>query len=322
MSKKAKKWSIGIILLSLIIFIGFKMFGTTNNAIKINYVEHIVSKGNISIQILSTGIIQPQNKVEIKPPIAGRVEKVLVKEGDRVKKGQIIAWMSSTERAAMLDAASSKGIKELREWEEMYRATPILAAIDGTIIQKNIESGQTFTTADPILVMSDRLTVKAQVDETDISKIKLKEKALITLDAYPEHRIDAIVDQIAFDATTINNVTTYIVDVLPKKTPDYMRSGMTANVVFDVESRKDIVVVPTEAIKTEGDKNTVLMKKIEDNETIVEREVILGISDGKKSEILNGLNVGDKIMLQEFKISTKTKTGTNPFAPSRPGRGR
>lgn len=307
---------VGITLAAAIIVgvVGFKILNSRQAEEAPTYNEYIVKKGNLKIQILSTGIVQPENKVEIKAPIAGRLEKVLVQEGTRVKKGQILAWMSSTERAAMLDAASAKGPQELKDWEEMYRATPILAAIDGMIIQKNYEAGQTFTTADAILVMSDRLTVKAQVDETDIAKIKLKQKAEITLDAYPEETIDATVDQIAYDAKTVNNVTTYIVDVLPNKTPIYMRSGMTANVTFDVDSRSNILLVPTEAIKVEDVTSAVLLPNLNNPEKPIEHEVEIGLSDGKKTEILSGLNENDKILVQSFKVKEK-KTGGNPFSP-------
>lgn len=310
----AKKWVISLLLLLVLAAAGYKIFINKSDTNEMTFVEYTVELGDLEIQILSTGVVQPENKVEIKPPIAGRVEKVLVREGAKVKKGQILAWMSSTERAAMLDAASAKGPQELKEWEEMYRATPILAAINGTIIQKNIESGQTFTTADAILVMSDRLTVKAQVDETDIAKIKVKQNALITLDAYPEKKIQAQVDLIAYDATTVNNVTTYIVDVLPKEPPEYMRSGMTANVVFVVDSKRDVLVVPTEAIKSDGKKNMVSMKGA-DSKQRLEREVQLGISDGKKTEIVAGLQAGEKILVQEFKIKGQKSSGANPFSP-------
>src|SRR3954471_4307740 len=64
-----------------------------------------VQRGRIEVTVTATGIVQPENRVEIKPPISGRVESVLANEGDRVPKGKILAWMSSTERAALLDAA-------------------------------------------------------------------------------------------------------------------------------------------------------------------------------------------------------------------------
>jgi macrolide-specific efflux system membrane fusion protein len=321
MSGKVKLRATILIVVLILVIGGFKMFKSSSSEGKPVYTDYIVQKGNLKIKILSTGIIQPENKVEIKPPIAGRIEKVLVSEGTKVKKGQILAWMSSTERAAMLDAASSKGAQELKDWEEMYRATPILAAINGTIIQKNVESGQTFTTADAILVMSDRLTVKAQVDETDIAKIKLKQKARITLDAYPDERIDAVVDQIAYDAKAVNNVTTYIVDVLPESAPAYMRSGMTANVTFEVDSRNDILIVPTEAIKNEDSKTSVLMKNPNDEDKPLERVIEIGLSDGKRTEILSGLNPGDKILIQEIKFKNKKGGAANPFSPMGGGRG-
>ncbi|MDO9182711.1 MAG: efflux RND transporter periplasmic adaptor subunit [Bacteriovorax sp.] len=312
-----KKIAIALLLLLLTGFITFKLLKNKTESV-LNYSEYTVKKGNIKIQILSTGVVQPENKVEIKPPIAGRIEKVLVMEGARVKKGQILAWMSSTERAAMLDAASSGGPAEVKEWEAMYKATPILAAINGTIIQKNVESGQTFTTQDALLVMSDRLTVKAQVDETDIAQIKLKQSAKIILDAYPEETVNALVDQIAYDAKTVNNVTTYIVDVLPEIAPAYMRSGMTANVTFDVQNKKDIIVIPTEAIKNNDGKSLVLIpnpQNPKDKEKPIEREVQLGLTDGKKTEILSGVNEGDIILIQQFKISDKKSGSSSPFSP-------
>jgi macrolide-specific efflux system membrane fusion protein len=314
-----------IILLGVGGFFGFKSYKGKSNSAYASMTEIPVSRDTINVQILSTGIIQPENKVEIKPPIAGRVEKVLVSEGVKVRKGQILAWMSSTERAALLDAATSRGAKELKEWEEMYRATPILAPINGMIIQKNVESGQTFTTQDPILVMSDRLTVKAQVDETDIAQIKLKQKAKISLDAYPKQDIEATVDQIAFDSKTVNNVTTYIVDVLPENPPVYMRSGMTANVVFHITHKDNVMVVPAESIKNSEGKNFVLVANLEDKNSPKLTAVEVGISDGKKTEIISGLADNDKILVQEFKLQEGKTGGGSPFSPMggprRPGGG-
>ena len=291
------------------------------------YREHRAGKGEIAVTILSTGTVQPENRVEIKPPIAGRVEKVLVDEGRYVRKGEVLAWMSSTERAALLDAASARGPEELKQWEEMYRPTPILAPINGRIIHRNVESGQTFATSDAIFVMSDRLTVKAQVDETDIAQIRLRQKGVITLDAYPREKIPATVDQIAFEAKTVNNVTTYIVDVLPEKTPETMRSGMTANVSFDVDSRKDVLVVPAEALKMEKGRTTVLVPGKAPGpqyKDAAEKEIRTGINDGKKYEVLSGLSEGDVILAPEIRLPTdKAGSGAaSPFSPMRPGMGR
>ncbi len=65
--------------------------------------------GSIKTFISSTATVLPKNRLEIKPSVNGRIEKILVREGDKVKIGQILAWMSSTERAALLDAARGQG---------------------------------------------------------------------------------------------------------------------------------------------------------------------------------------------------------------------
>lgn len=278
---------------------------------KVSYEEILVEKGDISLLILSNGTVQPENRLEIKPPVPGRVEQVLVQEGEKVTKGQILAWMSSNERAALIDAARSQGKKELKRWEQLFRPTPVIAPIDGTIILRNVEEGQSFTTTEPIMVMSDRLTVKAQVDETDMAFIKLKQDAEIILDAYSSAKIEATVDEIAFEAKTINNVTTYVVDVLPKITPDFMRSGMTANVTFFIETKTGVTLIPTEAIKMDQEAPTVLIRDLEGN--IADKKIQLGISDGKKTEVIGGLKPGD-LVLKEKKVSKSSNT-SNPFSP-------
>lgn len=276
------------------------------------YREIQVKRDDISTTILATGTVQPENRLEIKPPIAGRTEQVLVEEGNRVRKGQILAWISSTERAALLDAARSEGPAEVERWSKLYRPTPVVAPIPGMIIARNVESGQTFASTDAILVMSDRLTVKAQVDETDIAQIKLKQSAEIVLDAYPDKHIPAKVDQIAFDAKTVNNVTTYSVDVLPDQTPDFMRSGMTANVTFLVDSHLQALLVPSDTLKQEAGATTVLVP--DPSGQPVTRTVQVGLSDGKRTEITSGLKEGDTVLAPVFQLKEK-KQSSNPFSP-------
>jgi len=244
------------------------------------------------------------------------VETVLTDEGQVVKKGQILAWMSSTERAALLDAARAKGPEELQHWEELYRATPILAPINGSIILRNVEAGQTFTGQDSVFVMSDRLTINAQVDETDIAQIKPKQKAEIVLDAYPGQAMAAQVNKIAYDAKTVNNVTTYIVDVLPERTPAFLRSGMTANVTFYVAEKHDVIVLPSEAIKTEDGAFYVLVKSPQPGGKSEKRRIETGINDGKRTEIVAGVTEADTVLIAQLKGKTGQSAGqSNPFSP-------
>jgi macrolide-specific efflux system membrane fusion protein len=308
---RSKKIYIIISAFAIICTVAAYLFFTKKNSANISYNENKVELGNIYIKILATGTVQPENRIEIKPPIPGRVEKVLIEEGDVVRRGQILAWMSSTERAALLDAARAKGAAELKKWEEIYPATPIISPLKGTIVLKNVEEGETFTSSDSLMSMSDRLTVKAQVDETDIATIQLKQEAEITLDAYPNEKILGHVDRIAFDATTVSNVTTYIVDVLPKSVPDFMRSGMTANVSFTVNSRENVLLIPSNAVKVKDGRAFVLLRKdVKD----FEQEVVTGITNGKQIEITSGLSEGDIVLSEQIKLE---KTGSNPLSMGR-----
>jgi macrolide-specific efflux system membrane fusion protein len=299
-----------IIILIIIVGAGLIYFLMNRKDSKSEVRESVIKKGQITTKILSTGTVQPENRLQIKSPVGGRVDRVIVNEGDRVKKGQILAWLSSSERAALIDAARSQGGEEVKKWEELYKATPLVAPISGMIIQRNVEPGQTFTTNDAVLVMSDRLTIKAQVDETDLAQIHLKQKAEITLDAYPDKFLAAVVDQIAFEAKTVNNVTTYVIDVLPNETIDYMRSGMTANVTFIGKTKENILLIPNEFIKYENGKPMALIKTESKNQF---REIQLGLSDGKSSEVTSGLDLDDTVVIVLNKKDSKL--GASPFSP-------
>jgi len=91
--------------------------------------------------------------------------------------------------------------------------------VDGEVIVSKDYSGQTITTADVVIVLSDHLIVQAQVDETDIGKIKLGQEVKLTLDAYPQIKITGKVNHIYYESLIVNNVTIYQVDILPDSVP-------------------------------------------------------------------------------------------------------
>lgn len=273
-----------------------------------------VERGDLQVTVVSTGVVQPQNRLEIKPPIAGRVEEVLVREGDQLKKGQVLAWMSSTERAALLDAAQAQGPESVKKWEQVYRPAPLLAPLDGTLIQRAVEPGQTVTATDAVLILSDRLIVKAQVDETDVGQVRLGQEAAVVLDSYPGQEIPAKVDHIAYEAKTVNNVTIYEVDVLPQSVPDFMRSGMTATVTFRVESREGTLLVPAAAVAGEKGRRTVQASARPGGRPSV-RNVETGLSDGRNTEILSGLEEGETVWVKGMGRLPPKKQQFSPFSP-------
>ena len=74
-----------------------------------SYKPIAVTRDNIQLTVLATGNVQPNNELAVFPAIAGRIEKILIKEGDTVKKGQTLMILSSTERATLLDEAEAQG---------------------------------------------------------------------------------------------------------------------------------------------------------------------------------------------------------------------
>lgn len=310
-----KKW---ILLLVVLLALGGGVFlYVKNSAPETTYSEIPLKRGHLIKYVDASALVSPQNRLEIKPPVAGRIEEVLVREGDVVKKGKVIAWISSNERAALLDSVRTQGSSEIKKWEDLYKPTPVIAPINGTIILRNVEAGQSFANTDAIFVMADRLTVKAQVDETDIAQIKKGQKARIVLDAYQNDPVMGEVVHIAYDATVTNNVTTYEVDVLPDQTPEFMRSGMTSNVSIEILNKDNVLQVPMISLITDEQGNGVLIKN-NGKPSFVAVEV--GVDDGKNVEILSGLEDSDIVLMKDV-IKKSPSTSKNPFFSGPPGRG-
>lgn len=273
--------------------------------------------GSIKTFISTTGTVQPQNRLEIKPPISGRIEEIKVLEGQAVKAGQILAWMSSTERAALLDAARAQGEESLTYWQQAYRPTPLIAPLDGEVIVRAVEPGQTVTSSDAVIVLSDRLIVKAQVDETDIGRVRLGQTAIISLDAYPQVKAEAGVDHISYESKIVNNVTIYEVDILPQAVPAVFRSGMSANVDIIEKSKENVLLIPLEAVRQDKDENYVLLSQGIGRKPL-ERKVKLGVADEQNVEVISGLAPNDRIVVkaQKYLLSKNNKLTSSPFMPS------
>jgi macrolide-specific efflux system membrane fusion protein len=263
----------------------------------------------------STGQVSPDNRLGVKSPVAGRIEQLLVKEGDPVKKDQMIAWISSTERATMLDTARAKSEEDLRYWENMYKASPLVAPMAGTVIDRAFEPGQTISANDAVVVIADQLIVVGQVDETDIGSVFTGQSVSVQLDAYPDTVFSGSVRNIAYDSRMISNVTMYEVDVLPDNLPDFARSGMTATLTFLVAEHKNVPAVPTAAL--EYRKGKAFVRLPAKNGSVPEaKPVKTGLSENSFTEIIQGLDAGDEVLIPQ--IVRKASNGeSNPFMPGR-----
>jgi len=313
MNKKTKLYLIipGLLIIALFIAIKIKPKADSGEITK----EISPVTGSIQSVISVTGTVLPKNRLEVRPPVNGRVESILVKEGEKVKIGQILAWMSSTERAALLDAARSESDEKLKYWQEVYKPIALVAPIDGEVIVATTQPGQAVTTSDAVVVLSDHLIVRAQVDETDIGKIKLDQNVTLSLDAYPDTKINSGIEHMYYESKTVNNVTIYEFDLAPDSIPSFFRSGMNASVDFIEESKENTLILPLEAVHREKDKVFVLIKQNAGLDP-VRRDVKLGSSDDKNVEILSGIDSNDRIIVKSTKYALPTTdNGSNPFMP-------
>ena len=135
--------------------------------------------------------------------------------------------------------------KEHQRWLNIYKPTPIVAPMDGFIIAREKEPGQTVTTANTILIMADDFMVYADIDETNLSRIKIGLKLRMYLDAYPDERFEGVVEHIDHEATEINNVITYNIQINPLEKPKVFRSGMSVVITITTESKKDAMSIPS-----------------------------------------------------------------------------
>lgn len=164
-----------------------------------------------------------------------------------------------------------------------------------------------------------RLSMKAAVDQADISKVSTDQSATITLDAVPGKEFHGKVISIDPIPTTSQNVVTYGVNISMDKLDEGVRLGMTANISIDLGKKDGVMVVPNIAVHTQGTNKTVT-KMIDGQETPVTVET--GVSDSNNTEIISGLSIGDAVVIQSYQSTTgqsSNSRGSNPFSGS--GRG-
>ena len=270
-----------------------------------------VERGPLRITLRESAVIQPEHRLTVTPPIPGRIDAINVANGAAVKQGQVLAWISSTDRAALMDAARAAGGKEVNFWEDIYKPAPLIAPLDGHIISTAVVPGQVVVAAQTVFTMSDHLIVQASMDETDLNHVWLGQSTEITFDSFPDAHLTGTVHEIAYDATTINNVTTYLVNIYLDSTPAYVRSGLSANVFLLISDRKEVLRIPTDSITPEG---AVLLAGGQDQPP-VSQKIQVGLTDGPWTEVLSGLNEGDWIVRRAFAVTEAEKSGFS-FIPS------
>jgi len=135
------------------------------------------------------------------------------------------------------------------------RYTTITSPIDGIVISRNVDKGQTVAaslSAPTIYVIADdmkKVQVQASVAEADIGRITEGMNVSFTVDAHRTERFRGKVSQIRLSPTTLQNVVTYTVMIGAENIQNKLLPGMTANVSFDIAQYRDILKIPNAALR-------------------------------------------------------------------------
>ena len=240
---------------------------------------------------------------------SGRIEQLFVKEGDWVKKGDKILSLSSGDLDDQIKSADL-GIKEaelnLKTQKDQMDQYTIKAPISGEVITKNKKQGDTIdpaidTQAGPMAIIYDltNLTFEMNIDELQMSSIKVGQKVSIHTDNFPEAAFEGVVEKISLKGITNNSVTSYPVTV---KMDEYgnLLPGMNVTARIILEEADNVLTVPSSALQR-GDLVYVQTEGAapEEGSGIPEGfqavPVEVGLNDGSNVEIKSGLKEGDTV---------------------------
>ena len=197
----------------------------------------------------------------------------------------------------------------LKQLEEQLSYTTITSPIDGVVLSRDVQMGDAVSsilvlgsTATLVMTLGDihQVYVKGKVDESDICKVYLGQPARIKVQSFPGKTFAGKVTKIAPLGVEKDNVTTFEVQISIDNATGELKANMTANAEIVLEEHKNVLTVPEQSVIYDKDRNaTVWVPDIhaKDGHRIVNIKV--GLSNGSRIEVLNGLKSGDKVILQQ-----------------------
>jgi HlyD family secretion protein len=191
---------------------------------------------------------------------------------------------------------------QLEQARRRLEQATLLAPFDGTVIAVNIEIGQVVGAGVPggAIVLADLsdLYLDLTVDEVDVVRLKEGMPVEITLDALPGRSFRGHIDAIAPAATEAGSAATYRVRVVLDERDPVLRAGMSANVEIEVERRENVLLVPNAAVRRDRETGRAFVYRVVGDRT-EEVEIRLGAQGETESEVLEGLQEGDRVVLGE-----------------------
>jgi len=196
----------------------------------------------------------------------------------------------------------------LKQLEEQLGYTTIESPIDGIVLSRDVEIGDAVSS---ILVLGSSATlvmtlgdtsevyVKGKVDESDIGKVYLGQPARIKVESFKDKTFTGKVTKISPMGVEKDNVTTFEVRVSINNPEGVLKAMMTANAEIILEEHKGVLQIPEGSIIYDKDKKaSVEIPDPKAKEGKKKIAVNIGISNGAKTELLQGLKEGDQVVLQ------------------------
>jgi RND family efflux transporter MFP subunit len=278
--------------------------------------------------VYATGIVEPTLEVRIAPRVAGRLRELLVDEGTIVRTGQPLARLEDADlRAASRELASRAEYAEaqfarlndlrsaglvsvdaleraradrdaaqaalLRSREQLAFMT-LRAPVTGTIIRRDGEIGDLIPVNQVVFYLASDAPprINADVDEEDLPRLALGQRALIRADAFPGEIFEATVEEITPRGDPISR--SYRVRLsLAAGTP--LSIGMTADVNIIIAERDGALLIPTSALQTDAEGDFVW---IVSEDQPARRRITLGVRSPERVEVLTGLDASDMVVVR------------------------
>jgi HlyD family secretion protein len=247
---------------------------------------------------------------------------------------------SSAAQVRSQEAQVAQADAALRQAEVNLSKTVITSPIDGIVIARNVDVGQTVAAslqAPTLFVLAaglDQMQVKASIDEADLGDIAEGQAVTFSVDAYPQERFAGVVKQVRLSPVVEQNVVTYAAIISAPNPGLKLKPGLTAHVTIEVARRDDVLRVPAAALRfrpTEDLKKALgadgvtaegpaVWQYLE--EGLRPTRVTPGVSDGIYTEIDGGgLTEGTRVVTRVAVTQgtgTAAQAGSNPLMPAGP----
>lgn len=159
-------------------------------------------------------------------------------------------------------------------------------------------AGMQLTAADYFeIVNPNTLVFKAAVDELDIGQVELDQPAQIELDAFPNQAISSKVSYISFASQQTATDTVFVIELplAEQNLNDSLRLGMNGNATIDLETKKNVLVIPLDSTRQKDDKTFVDVRT--NTNKYEEREIVTGLQTEEEIEVVSGLSDQEEVLL-------------------------